>query len=528
MKNPTDAFTDLGGSVLTALKTYSNVHRGSGHNSIVSTHLFERARDIVLKYTGLKKDRYVVIFCSPRGAEKIKSKLNPEHYNCLSSNDIGLPLGVSALAIKRKALPKGAPFLTGGGTTSLISPKWVVWESGPGRFEAGTPAIINIIAFARALQIMSKTENELFPHPIAENLSVSEILYQNDPEKYSGKELLTELRQALIGGDILVPTTDGYKPYINLDNSASTPTFKPIWSAALQTWQQSTEVQKEIINEVRSICSGFLGASLAEYDLIFTSNTTEAINLAAESFSRDSEKEIEPLILSTLLEHSSNDLPWRMFPQFSMIRMNTDSGGFLDLNELETILAAYNQKGDHGKKRIKILAVSGASNVLGTFNNLEEISRIVHKYDTRLLVDAAQLAAHRKIETGRWNIDYLAFSAHKVYAPFGTGVLVIRKNLLNFNSSELEQIKSSGEENAGGIAALGKALLLIGRIGFEVIRDEEQYLTRRALQGLSQIEGLKMYGVKDPMSPDFAQKGGVIAFTLRGIMSDKVAKLLHR
>lgn len=526
MQKTINAFTDLGESVITALETYSNVHRGSGHNSIVSTHLFEQARVIVLKYIGLSKGKYVVIFCSPLGAENLKSNLNPENYKCLSSNDIGLPLGVSALAIKRKSLPKGAPLLSGGGTANLISPQWVVWASGPSRFEAGTPSIINIIAFARALQLMSQTENEIFPHPIAEKLSGSEILYHDELEKYSGKELLRELRKTLIGRDILVPTTDGYKPYINLDNSASTPTFEPIWSSALKTWQQSSEVQKEIIIEVRSICSGFLGASLAEYDLIFTSNTTEAINLAAESFSHESEKDIESVVLSTLLEHSSNDLPWRRFPQFSMIRINADSCGFLDLNELETILAAYNQKGDHGKKRIKLLAVSGASNVLGSINNLEEISRIVHTYGARLLVDAAQLVAHRKIEIDRWNIDYLAFSAHKVYAPFGTGVLVVRKGFLNFNSSELKQIISSGEENAGGIAALGKSLTLLGRIGLDVIRQEEQALTERILKGMSKIKGLKIYGINDSSSPRFPQKGGVVVFTLRGIMAPSIAKEL--
>jgi len=524
--NTTGAFNKLGQGVFTALETYSNVHRGSGHNSIVSTLLFEQARDIVLTYIGLNKGRYVVIFCSSWGAANIKTKLNPENYKCLSSNDIGLPLGVSALAIKRKSLPKGALFMTGGGTTTLISSNWIVWANVPDRFEAGTPAIINIIAFARALQIMRQTEIEIFPHPTDKELSGSDILYHDELEKYSGKELLSELRQTLIGRDILVPTTDGYKPYINLDNSASTPTFKPIWNAVLRTWQQSTEVQKEIINEVRSICAGFLGASLTEYDLTFTSNTTEAINLVAESFSRESEKDIEPVVLTTLLEHSSNDLPWRRFPQFSITRMNADSDGFLDLNELEAILAAYNKKRDEGKKRIKLLAVSGASNVLGSINNIEEISRIAHAYGARLLVDAAQLAAHRKIDIGKCDIDYLAFSAHKVYAPFGTGVLVVRKGLLNFNTSELEQIKCSGEENTGGIAALGKALLLIGRIGFEVIREEEQDLTKRILQGLLQINGLTIYGINDPMSPFFDKKGGVIVFTLRGLMSDKVAKEL--
>jgi selenocysteine lyase/cysteine desulfurase len=169
------------------------------------------------------------------------------------------------------------------------------------------------------------------------------------------------------------------------------------------------------------------------------------------------------------------------------------------------------------------LAVSGASNVLGSINNIEVISRIVHKYGARLLVDAAQLIAHRKIEMDKCGIDYLAFSAHKVYAPFGTGVLLARKDLLNFNAVEMEQIKSSGEENAGGIAALGKSLLLIGRIGFEVIREEEQEMTKRMLEGLSQIKGLKIYGVQDSLSQGMAQKGGVIAFTLKGFMSNRVA-----
>ena len=526
MQNTTNAFTDLGESVITALETYSNVHRGSGHNSILSTHLFEQARDIVLKYTGLNKSKYVVIFCSPRGAEKFKSKLNPENYKCLSSNDIRLPLGVIALAIKRKALPKGAPFITGGGTTRLISPKWVVWANSPDRFEAGTPAIINIIAFARALQLMRQMEVELFPLPAVEKLSGSEILYHDELEKYSGKELLSELRQTLIGRDILVPTTDAYKPYINLDNSASTPTFKPIWNAVSQTWRLPLQIQKEIIDEVRSICSKMLGASMDTYELIFTTNTTEAINLAAQNFSLEPETGTEPVVLSTILEHTSNDLPWRLIPRISMERLQVDKEGFLDLNELEALLSSYNQNGQHGNKRIRIMAMSGASNVLGSINDLEEISRIVHKYGARLLIDAAQLVAHRKVEMDKCEIDYLTFSAHKVYAPFGTGVLVCRKDLLNINPLELEQIKSSGEENAGGIAALGKSLILIERIGLDVIREEEQALTKMLLKGLSNIEGLKIYGVNDPSSPRFPQKVGVVVFTLRGIMAHTVAKEL--
>ena len=172
------------------------------------------------------------------------------------------------------------------------------------------------------------------------------------------------------------------------------------------------------------------------------------------------------------------------------------------------------------------MAVSGASNVLGAFNDLAEIGRIVHKYGARLLVDAAQMVAHRKVRWQACGIDYLAFSAHKVYAPFGTGVLLARKGLLHFSPAELELIQSSGEENAGGIAALGKALVLLQRIGLDVIQAEEQALTARALRGLAQIPGLTVYGVKDPDSPRFARKGGVIVFGLKDRMPDRVAKEL--
>lgn len=527
MKNETlKAFTELERSVFAALETYSNVHRGSGHNSMVSTFLYEQARDIVLDYLGLDKDKNTVIFCTPRRADILRSHLKPDSYQCLSSQDIGISLGIRALAVKRKALPKGAPFQTGGGTTKLVSPGWIIWADAPDRFEAGTPAIINVIAFARALQLIRHFGNNAFKNVIAENLSVGEILYHDELDEFTGRKLLDELRQMLIGRGLLVPTSEGDRPYINLDNAASTPAFKPVWNAVCQTWRQTKLVHQEIINEVKSICAGTLGAPLSDYDVIFTSNTTESINIIAESFCREPEPGIEPVVINTLLEHNSNDLPWRMIPHCSLIRLRIDDEGLFDLNELETFLCANDKENKHGKKRIKLVALSGASNVLGVFNNLTEISRIVHKYKARLLVDAAQLVAHRKIEMEKYGIDYLAFSAHKVYAPFGTGVLVVRKGLLNFTPAEMELIMSSGGENAGGIAALGKALLLLQRIGMELIREEEQVLTVRTLRGLTQIKGLQVYGIKDPDSEKFIQKGGVIVFSLKNIFANTVAKEL--
>ena len=521
-----EAYTELERGVYAALETYSNVHRGSGHNSMVSTHLFEQARDIVLEYMGLSKNKYTVIFCTPRRAAILKTKLEPESHQTISSQDIGLSIGVSAVAVKRKTLPKGAPFQTGGGTTRLISKNWVIWADVPDKFEAGTPAIINIIAFAKALRLIQQYGKDIFKNTVDEKRSVTEILYQDELEKYSGQELLNELKQTLIGKNILVPTVEGAKPFINFDNSASTPTFIPIWNAFRQTCRQTVDVKKEIIDEVKTIIAKMLNAPLADYDVVFTSNTTEAINLVAESLSNESDKSNKPVVVNTFLEHSSNDLPWRMISDSSLIRLSIDADGLFDLNELEKLLNEYNNKCLYGSKRIKIVAVSGASNVLGICNNLKEISRIVHQYGAKLLVDAAQLVAHRKENVEEAGIDYLAFSAHKVYAPFGCGVLLVRKGLLNFNSNELELIKSSGEENVGGIAALGKALVLLQRIGMDIIQKEEQTLTELALRGMGKITDLKIYGIKDPDSPMFVNKIGVIVFSLKNMMPNNVAKEL--
>ena len=183
----------------------------------------------------------------------------------------------------------------------------------------------------------------------APKAAAAEILYRDELEKYSGRELLDALRQTLIGRGVRVPTAEGARPFINLDNAASTPTFEPIWNAVCQTWRQPAHVQGEIIQEVRAICAETLGAPPADYDVIFTSNTTEAINLVAESLRNEAEPGIETVVLNTFLEHNSNELPWRTIPGVSLIRLPVDDEGFLDLNELEALLRAYNQEGQHGK-----------------------------------------------------------------------------------------------------------------------------------------------------------------------------------
>jgi selenocysteine lyase/cysteine desulfurase len=407
-----------------------------------------------------------------------------------------------------------------------MSPGWVVWAKAPDRFEAGTPAIVNVIAFARALLLVRKYGVDIFRDLETEISSAEDILYRDELEHGTVPELLGELRKLLIGGGTVVPTLAGETMYVNLDNSASTQTFEPVWETYRRSLRLPVATRQEIVREVKSIVAGFLGASTNTYDVIFTSNTTEAINLAASAVAREKNEGVETVILGTLLEHSSNDLPWRNVTGDGMIRLAVDRNGFLDLTGMERILKSYNQDRMHGAKRIRIVTVSGASNVLGTCNDPGSISRLAHRYGALVLVDAAQLVAHRKIRMEECGIDLLAFSGHKVYAPFGCGALVARKGLPGFAGIAIEPMQSQGEENAAGIAALGKALLLLQRIGMDVIMAEEQALTAHALRGLAGIRGLTVYGINDPAAPGFSNRAGVIAFSLKGTMADKLAKEL--
>lgn len=523
-----EKYDELEKGVYAALETYSNVHRGSGHYSMATTHLYEEARTIVLDYLDLDSSQYEILFFSPRRAVAFVRRLEPGSFEQLSSHDFGLSLGVRALAVQKHALPKGSFFDTGGGSARLISRDWVVWARTPDRFEAGTPAIINIIAFARALKMVSRYGKDIFRYPVPVKKSVQDILHTDELKGYSGLELLNQLRRTLIGRNVKIPTLHGIRSFINMDNSASTPTFTPVWDAFRRGLRLSSSSGKKMAEEVRSICADMLDAPLEDYDMIFTSNATEALNLAAESVGNEEEVGFNPVVLSTIFEHSSNDLPWRMLPHCSVIRMVPDAEGFINLQELESLLRAYNDKCQHGNKRIRLLAISGASNVLGICNHLASISTIVHRYGVALLVDAAQLMAHRKIDMEGSGIDYLAFSAHKMYAPFGCGMLIARKGMLSFSTAAREKIHSWGEENVGGIAAMGKSLLLLKRIGMEVIQQEEQALTRHALNGLAGIPGLRVYGLKDTESPAFAQKLGVIVFSMKSLLSFRVADVLAK
>ena len=183
-------FEELERCVRSALETYSNVHRGTGHNSMISSALFERARDIVMEYLGLDKKKYLVVFYSVYGSELFKKQLQFKNYHMVSSRDIGLPLGLRALAIRKSDLPKGIPFQTGGSVAKMVSPGFVIWSDAPQKFEAGTPAVINAIAFAIGLILRHHHGDDCFRPQESAMLPVKEILHQDELSGYSGSQLI--------------------------------------------------------------------------------------------------------------------------------------------------------------------------------------------------------------------------------------------------------------------------------------------------------------------------------------------------
>lgn len=523
---PRAAFAELEKSIHHALEMYSNVHRGTGQNSLVSTHLFEYARKIVLDFLKLTGRKYTVVFCSPLRAKILSGMLEPRDYKKVTSHEIGLPLGVEAIAIKNTALPKGRPFETGGGTVKIVSRYYAIWAPAPDRFEAGTPSIVNVVTFARALQIIRRSNPRIFKNKMGNARSIPGLIQKTGFGKQKGTRLIKSLQQTLIGREMNVPTEEGLRRYTNLDNGASTPSFEPVWDVVKETWRSPDTQYKKIIGTARKMVEGFLGAPEDQYGLIFTSNTTEGLNILTRQLQKEAYSRNGTVVINTLLEHNSNELPWRYLPNIKTLRLPVDKDGFINLGQLEQALKEYNHDATHGAQKVSWVSISGASNVLGSFNDLAAISGIAHRYGARLLVDGAQLVAHRKINLAKSGVDAFVFSGHKVYAPFGSGALIYRRDALHFSPHELGIISSSGESNIVGIAALAKMLKLLSDIGMDIVEKEERALTRRLLEGLDGMSEAEIYGVSDPHSRHFSDKGGVVVFSLMDVPFNLASKRL--
>lgn len=287
-----------------------------------------------------------------------------------------------------------------------------------------------------------------------------------------------------------------------------------------------------LYEDARRNVAGFIGARDAR-EIIFTRNTTEAINLVAYSWGRANLQAGDVIIL-TEMEHHSNLVPWQMLAQERQVRLEfipvTDDG-LLDMEEYQKLLMLAP----------KLVAFTQMSNVLGTINPAGEIIRLAHDAGAITLVDGAQSVPHIQVNVVDLDVDFLAFSAHKMCGPMGSGVLygktallekmppflgggdMIRKVMLrSYAPNSIPHKFEAGTPAVAEAVGLSAAVDYLNSIGMDAIAAHEHEIVSYALEQLNQIPGVRILG------PDADRKGGVVSFTMDIAHPHDVAQILDR
>ena len=351
-------------------------------------------------------------------------------------------------------------------------------------------------------------------------------------------------RNLIVGADTKIPLYNGQlTTAINFDNAASTPPFVSVieeivkfstmYSSIHRGTGYKSQFSSNLFEEARSIVLKFVNGDPLGDTVIFVKNTTEAINKLAYRLWEGKKKSV---ILSTCMEHHSNDLPWRN--KFQVDYVQLDPYGKLSLEDLERKLIKH-------KGNVKLVTVTGASNVTGYVNPIHKIAELAHRHRAKILVDGAQMVPHSAInmkpENSLHHIDYLAFSAHKMYAPFGIGVLIGPKETFKRGVSEIvgggtaETVThdwvvwddpphkdEAGSPNVMGVVALVAAIKTLTAIGMRNIDHYENQLTNYANSKLKSMPGLTLYSQTALGEPRI----GVIPFNIKGIAHERVATIL--
>jgi selenocysteine lyase/cysteine desulfurase len=353
-------------------------------------------------------------------------------------------------------------------------------------------------------------------------------------------------RNMFVGLETEVPLLNGGATrYINFDNAASTPPLKAVqetvnefmdyYSSVHRGTGFKSQLSTHVYEEARQAILRFVGADPQDYTCVFGKNTTEAINKLSRRFPFTNERDV---IITSGMEHHSNDLPWRGVAKVVHVGLLPD--GAIDLDDFD---AKLNDFAD----RVALVAVSGGSNVTGFITPIHELAEKAHKVGAQFMADCAQLAPHRKVDSlsldDLGHLDYIAISAHKMYAPYGAGALIGRRDTFESGMPDmvgggvveivtLDDVAwaeppdrdEAGSPNHVGAIAMAAAANNLLSVGMETIAAHEAELTTHALRWLQEIPGLQIYGDANPRNA--ALRLGVIPFAMKDIDHFKVAAIL--
>ncbi len=331
------------------------------------------------------------------------------------------------------------------------------------------------------------------------------------------------------------------KPLVYLDSAATTQKPRQVLEALTRFYSTSnanihrglhtlSEEATDAYEAVREQTARFIGAPSSR-GIVFTRNTTEAINLIAQAWGRSRLRPGDRILL-TEMEHHSNLVPWQLIAQATGAQLAflpiTDDGR-LDLRDLNAAL-----------RGAKVVSVTLMSNVLGTINPVAQIARAAARTGALVVVDGAQGVPHLPVDVRQLDCDALAFSAHKMLGPTGVGVLWAREALLEsmepflgggemiadvqLTSATWNEIPwkfEAGTPNIADVVAFGEALRYLETLGMAAVRAHEHELATYALERLSAVEGLTLYGPRDAR-----ERGAAIAFNLEGLHPHDVGTVL--
>jgi cysteine desulfurase / selenocysteine lyase len=348
--------------------------------------------------------------------------------------------------------------------------------------------------------------------------------------------------EEIAGANTEVPLLDGSaRRYVNLDNAASTPPLAAVRDAVhrFADWYSSvhrgsgfkSQLSTHVLESARQAVADFVGADPNRHVVVFTKHTTDAINKMARDLAPT-----QPIVFSTIMEHHANMLPWRVYAsRVQFIAVNED--GCLELEDLERQLRSA------PTNRPRIVAIAGAYNISGYTPPIHDVARLAHRYGAQVFVDGAQLVPHREVcmrGTGDDDaIDFLVFSGHKLYAPYGAGALIAPREsfsdtpdqlgggIVDFVSLDrvvwagIPEREEAGSPNVPGVVALAAAIKRLQELGMDKIAAHEHALTEYALEEFATCTGVDVLGVRDA-----SQRVGVLAFRVDGLPDNLVAAAL--